>query len=102
MATFNVNVIYSHDHTYQTYPLLTYVRKYSPAANMWLHGEITAIKTVLSDDGNIGIQTTYTVEYEDDDEEDLSHEEVAQKIRAYEAEGVEDNSNHDVNAQPDT
>ena len=101
MATFNVNVIHSHDHTYQTYSLLTSVRKFSPAANTWLHGEITAVKTVLSDDGNIGVQTTYTVSYEDVDEEDLSHEEVAQKIRAYDF-GMVGDISHEVDAQPDT
>ena len=80
MATFNDNVVAHHDLTYQTYALLTSVCKFSPTADIWVTGEIYAIKTELSDDGNIGIQTTYTVKYADEDDEDLSHEEVAERI----------------------
>ena len=39
--------------------------------------------------------------YEDEDEEDLSHKEVAQKIHVCEVEVVGDNSHHEDNAQPD-
>ena len=98
MATFNVNVVDSYTHSYVTYALLTSVRKYHPAAHMWLHGEITAVKSVLGDNS---VTTTYTVSYEDEDEEDLSHEEVAQKIRAYEDE-EDHGTHHEDNAQPDT
>ena len=78
--------------------LLTSVHKFSPAANVWLHGEITAVKSVLGDNS---VKTTYTVSHEDEDEEDLSHKEVAQKIHVCEVEVVGDNSHHEDNAQPD-
>ena len=81
MATFNVNVIAGYDHTYQTYQMHTSVPKFSSRCNLWLLGEITAIKTASSDDGSIGIQTTYTVEYGDGKEEELEHEEIKERIR---------------------
>lgn len=63
-------------HTYEIYPLCTSVGKSSVA------GEIVAMKSALPDEPGDGVQTTYTVYYEDgEEEEDLTHEQITERIR---------------------
>ena len=68
------------DWTYQTYPLLTSVSKFSPTSGTWSLGAITTVKILLSDDGSIGLQIAYFIEYGDGQEEELNHAEVAERI----------------------
>ena len=95
MATFNVNAVAIYDHTYQTYTLYTEVSRLSPSSDKWVLGEIQAINTVSHDDGLIGIQTTYTIEYSDGDCEDLSHDEVTERIRLCQLGSTSTHPSHD-------
>ena len=78
--TVTINIPYGIDETYQIFPLLTSVCMFSTDHILWLLGEITVVNTsIRAEDGHI--ESRYTVHYEDGTEEELSHEQVTERIQ---------------------